>query len=584
MGPKIERRLAAILAADMVGYSRLVQVDEAGTLARWKALRTGLIGPLVEDHGGRIVKLTGDGALIEFTSVVEAVDCAIALQDAVRTHATDVADDERIQLRIGVHLGDVVVEDDDLYGDGVNIAARLEGIADAGGICISGTAFDLVQGRPGLAFEDLGTPALKNIDRPVRVYRLRTADAGSNKRQAQAAILARPAVAVLPFTNLSRDPEQEYFADGLTEDIITALAAWRSFPVIARHSTFVFKGTTLDVRKVGEELGARYVLEGSVRTAGNRLRVTSELVDAETGHQVWTEKFDRTLEDVFDIQDELTRRIAAIVAPELEEAEGKKSIAKRTDDLSAWDAYVRGMLPFYLDTCEGNDRARTLFVRAVERDPGYAEAWARLGWTHLGDVANGCTDDRDRSLAKGFEAARRAIALDEASAVAHLCLGTAHIWSDQLEPGLAEAERALELNPSYAHAALAVGNRLDLVGRTEEGIALMEKGLQLNPRDPRRFKYMGYLARANCCLGRHDLALAWVEKAVRLRPEQPDAHFRYAVGLANLGRVEETKAALDEAERLRSGFVESRKTWCPYPDDARNQRFFAGLKALGLMA
>jgi len=581
----MERRLAAILAVDVVGFSRLMGRDEAGTLARLKALRGDLVEPKVAAHRGRIVKLMGDGALIAFTSVVDAVECAVDIQRGVAVHEAAEPEDRRIALRIGVNLGDVIIEGRDIYGDGVNVAARLESIAPPGGICISGTVHEHVEGKLDLAFEDLGRHELKNIARPVHVFRVDwSRERPAPPRAVHAgALMSRPAVAVLPFVNMSGDVAQEYFADGLSEDLITALSHWRSFPVIARNSTFAYKSAALDVRKIGQELGARYVLEGSVRKAGGRVRVTGQLIDAETGHHIWAERFDRPLDDVFAIQDELTERIAATVAPELEQVELKKAAAKRTEDMTAWDFYVRGMPHFHEDTCESHGRARELFERAIERDPGYAEAWARLGWSYLRDIGRGCTDDRDGTLAKGFEAARRAIALDDASAVAHLCLGTACVWSEQVEQGLAEAERALELNPSYAHARMAIGNRLDLIGRTEEGITQMQNGLQLDPRHPSRWVYMIYIARGYVTLGDYETALQWSRKAVQLRPDQPDAHFRLAICLAHLDRVDEARAALGECERVRPGFLETRRGWRPYADDARNHHYFAGLRRHGLI-
>lgn len=584
--PQFERRLAAVLAADVVGYSRLMGADEAGTLARLKALRKDLIEPQIAGHRGRIVKFIGDGVLVEFASVVDAVQCAIAIQNGSAERNTATPAPQRIVLRIGIHLGDVIVENDDIYGDGVNLAARIETLAEPGGICLSQQAFDQVENKVDARFSYVGEQRVKNIAKAVRVHRVEVGTGVQPRAGGEVAddsTTARPAIAVLPFANLSGDPEQEYFADGLSEELITALSHWRSFPVIARNSSFTYKGRAIKVQDVGRELGVRYLLEGSVRKAGMRVRITAQLIDAGRGHHLWAEKFDRQLEDIFDIQDEISRRIAATIAPELEQAELRKSVAKRTEDLTAWDFYVRGMPHFYEETCEGNARARELFRRAIERDPGYVDAWARLGWTYLRDIGNGCTDDRDGALANGFGAARRALALDDASAVAHLCLGTAYVWSEQLELGLQEAKQALALDPSYAHAALALGNRLDLLGRTEEGIAEMEKGLQLSPRDPHRWLYMIYLARAQVSRGDYEAALQWARRAVQLRPDHPDAHYRLAVCLAHLDRRDEARAALEECERVRPGFVMGRAGWRPYPDDQRNRHYFAGLHRLGLI-
>ena len=457
MSPRpFRRKLAAILAADVVGYSRLMGQDEAATLAGLEAHRRELIEPTIAGHNGRLVKLMGDGLLVEFASVVDAVACAVAIQRGMAGRNESVPPDCRIEFRIGINLGDVIVEGTDLYGDGVNIAARMEGLAEPGGICLSRQVFDQIEGKLEFDFTDLGEREVKNIARPIRVYRVGLAEsrAGTMRASAPEPMMARPAVAVLPFTNLSRDPEQEYFSDGLTEDLITALAAWRSFPVIARNSTFVYKGQAGDVKRVGRELGARYLLEGSVRKAGNRIRVAAQLIDVETGHHVWAERYDRALEDVFELQDEITQHIAALIAPELEQAELKKSAVKRSDSLTAWDYYLRGIALLHAYTCEGNASARRVFERAIALDHYYTEAWTGLAYSHLRDIDLGCTDNRETSLAKGFEAARRAVGLDAVSSAAHLCLGQAYVWAEQYDLAIAETEAAVELNPNNAHACM----------------------------------------------------------------------------------------------------------------------------------
>lgn len=392
-----------------------------------------------------------------------------------------------------------------------------------------------------------------------------------------------PTIAVLPFDSLGVDREQDYFADGLTEDLITALSHSHAFPVIARNSTFAFKGKPIRIQDIALELGARYVVEGSVRRSGERIRINAQLVDADTELHLWAEKFDRHFEDIFEIQDEITARIAAVIAPELEEAESKKSTLKRTQDLNAWDFYVRGLADFYQDNCEANGRARASFERATASDPGYADAWARLGWVNLRDIQLGCTEDRERALAEGFASARKAIALDARSEVARLCLGTAHVWAGDLEQGLAEAQTALAINPNYVHAALAVGNRLDLAGRTAEGIRRMEQAFRLNPRDPMRGHYLGFLARAYIGLGRYEEAAECAREAARLRPEDPDALFRKAMCVAHLDRREETESLLKRCEELRPGFLAKVSTWRPYSETARNDELFAGLRRHGFI-
>lgn len=559
--------------------------NEPGTFEALRRHRRELIDPAIAAHNGRLVKLMGDGLLVEFASVVDALSCAVGIQRGMARRNESVPPDCRIEFRVGINLGDVIIEADDLYGDGVNLAARLEALAEPGGICLSRPVLDQVEGKLDLGFTDLGEHMVKNIARPIRVYRVDLANIQGDRVPdwPAPAIMARPAIAVLPFTNLSRDPEQEYFSDGLTEDLITALAAWRSFPVIARNSSFVYKGQAADAKRVGHQLGVRYLLEGSVRRAGSRVRVTAQLIDAETGHHLWAERYDRALDDVFALQDEITRRIAAIIAPELEQAELKKSTAKRTENLSAWDYYLRGMARLHAYTCEGNREARAAFQQAIDLDGDYSEAWTGLAYSHLRDIDLGCTGDREATLAKGFEAARRAVALDPASSAAHLLLGQAYVWAERYDLAIAETETAVGLNPNNAHACMALGNRLDLAGRTEEGISQMERSLQLNPRDPNRFVYMGYLARAYVRLGDHETAANRAREMVRLRPDHADAYYRLAICLGHLGRAEEARAALAECERLRPGLLGQRAGWRPYPDAASNDHFFAGLRRLGLI-
>lgn len=402
--------------------------------------------------------------------------------------------------------------------------------------------------------------------------------------QAQVDAFARPAVAVLPFANLSTDPDDEYFADGLCEDLITALSSWRSFPVIARNSTFTYKGKDVRVDQVGAELGARYVLQGSVRRAGDRVRISVQLCDTTTGHQLWAERIDRRVEDVFAVQDEITERVIGAVAPELHLAELRRLAAKGTHDLNAWDCYIRGMGFFNREEPADNQQARELFERATDLDPTYAEAWARRGWTHIRDIDMRRTEDREHSVRSAFELSRRAIALDDGSAVAHLCLGSAHVWRGELEQGLLQAQRALTLNPSYALAALAVGNRLDLLGDSARGIAQMERALSLSPRDPARWHYLGYLSRAHGAIGDHETALRWAEQARALKPQDAEVCFRMILCLANLDRVDEARARRDECERIEPGYMGNRaRAWSPYRDDERNAVLVAGVQRHGLL-
>ena len=576
----MKRRLAAIMATDVVGYSRLIRADEEGTLTALKALRADLIDPKIAEHHGRIVKLMGDGMLVEFASVVDAVRTAVETQQAVTVHNADVPADKRIVLRIGINLGDVVIDGDDIQGDGVNVAARLEAMAEPGGICVSGMVYEGVRDRMDVPFEDLGERAVKNIDRPVRVWRW-VADGSAVVVSRQAVeplpLPDKPSIAVLPFDNMSGDPEQEYFSDGLAEDIITALSHWHSFPVIARNSSFSFKGRQVRVNKIAEELEARYILEGSVRKSGERLRITAQLIDSQSGHHVWAERFDRQLEDIFDIQDEITNRIAATIVPELEHFEHRRSKIKRTEDLNAWDYFLRGMETFHNETCEGTTASIRMFQSSVDLDPNYCDAWARLGWCYARLVMFDCVEDRETSLKRGFDAARKAVALDDGSATAHMSLGAVYIWNEETSLGLAEAQIALQLNPNFAVVAMAVGNRLDLMGKTEEGITQMERSLMLNPRDPNRWRYMAYLSRAYITIGDNQRAADWARKSVLLRPDLPEALFRCAVCVAHLDEVDEARALLDRCKAIDPNYLTMKADWHPYASQERNNHLLSGL-------
>ena len=573
----VERHLAAILVADVVGYSRMMGHDEKATFDRLQAFRKETFDPATQQFRGRIFKSTGDGILVEFASAVDSVQCAVEVLQALEAQNNGLSDDLRMDLRIGIHLGDVLIEDGDVFGDRVNVAARLEGEAEPGTICISEDIYRLVRTKLPIECHDLGRKALKNIAEPIQAYQIGGSGPGAVAPDGDAPGIELPAVAVLPFDNMSNDPEQDYFSDGLTEDIITALSLWRSFPVIARNSSFTYKGQSVRIQDAARELGARYILEGSVRKAGSRLRITAQLIDADNGHHVWADKFDRQLEDIFEVQDEITHRIAAKIIPELEHFEQRRSATKPTDDLTAWDLYLRGMEWFHGDTMESNQAATDLFEQAVSKDPNYCDAWARLGWCCAKQVMllRGAADDSLQK--KGLEAAQRAVAIDASSALAHMALGSVYVWSGDAALGLAEAQRALELNPNLAQAALAVGNRLDLMGDAENGIVQLERALTLNPLDPVRWRYMAYLARAFLVQREFDQAAEWSRKGMLLRPDLPEALFRYAVCVAHLDHVEEARDVLEKCDRIEPGYVAKMKDWRPYPDDERNNWIMDGL-------
>jgi adenylate cyclase len=557
---RVQRRLAAILAADVVGYSRQMEVDEEGTLRRLNALRNDLIDPRIAEFGGRIFKTTGDGLLAEFSSAVDAVRHAVDIQNALAKRNGDLPENERIVFRIGISLGDVMVDGDDLFGNGVNVAARMEKLADGGGICVSGNVQEHIGGSFDVALEDLGEQTVKNIERPIRAYRIgpATGQSGAASGFGAGAARDRPAVAVLPFENLSGDPEQEYFVDGLTEDIITALSLWRSFPVIARNSTFAYKGKSPDIRKVGEQLGACYVIEGSVRKAANRVRVSAQLIDAGSGHHVWAERYDRTTDGFFALQDEIANRIAAIIEPALARAEGSRIAAKRPTDLAAWDYCLKGFDHLGKYTREDNILARDMFTAALALDPNYARAYAGIAFTHCRDLRFGFTEDFEESSRAAFDTARRAIALDDADSQAHIMLSRAYSHVGDQESGIAEGRRALALNPHDTDALVYTGSMLTFWGEAAEGIGLLERGLELNPLDPRNFNYIAHLSLAYLCIGDYEAAARWGREATRRNPEFFESHVNLAAALGYLGRGTEARELLARFDDTPAAFVRGR--------------------------
>jgi adenylate cyclase len=520
--------------------------DEAGTLARLKGLIRDVIEPIVGDYDGRIFKTTGDGLLIEFTSAIDAVQAAIDVQQGTVRQSEQQDEEARIKLRIGINLGDVIVDGEDLYGDGVNVATRLEGLAEPGGICVASMVHDGVQHQLDLQFIDLGEQSLKNIPQPIRTYKITVDHAGRGGATTTTdPLFRRPAVAVLPFANLSGDPDQEYLADGLTEDIITALSLWKSFPVIARNSAFAYKGQSPDIRKVGEELGARYVIEGSIRKGGNRVRVTAQLINAETGHHVWAERYDRDLEDIFALQDELTERIAATVAPEIERAVRSGSASGQRAGLDAWDLYQRGMAYQNEFTKGSNERARDMFARAIEVEPTFAKAHAALGFSYLNDNLLGFSKSVDEYKRLGRQCAQRAIELDNSDPTAHFVLSIACAQAAEFSGARRAMQISLDLNPLNSRAICSMGHLLTLSGEPEKALPLLEKGLRLSPLDPSNHMYFSFMARALFSLRRYDEAIDWARRSIQLRSEAQEPYHVLAASLGHLGRSEEGKNALE---------------------------------------
>jgi adenylate cyclase len=577
----MERRLAAILAADVVGYSRLMGADEAGTLTALKAHREGLIDPLIAGHNGRTVKLMGDGALVEFASVVDAVACAVAVQRGMAERNAEAPTEQRIDFRIGINIGDVIVEGDDIYGDGVNIAARLEGLAEPGGICISGDVFRQVRGKLDLPFDDLGEQALKNIAEPIRTYRIAVGEGvgGAPGGQADSPTLPdKPSIAVLPFDNMSGDADQAYFADGITEDIITELSRFRQLFVIARNSSFTYRGRSAKVQDVAKDLGVRYVVEGSVRKAGNRVRVTAQLVDAQSGSHLWAERYDRELADIFAVQDEITRNIVAALPGRLEEADRDRARRKRTSNMTAHDYLLLGLERFRRFSPDENAAARELFQQAIALDPLYARAHTMLASTDVWDVMTDASHDDPLDAALG--AVRTALALDNEDGWSHAIHGFILFLRRRDDEAEAAFRRAVALNPNDADTAAFLANVLVYWGRWQEALDWFVQADRLNPYPPGWYHWYRALALYS---GRE------YEQAVRaireIRPLFPMCHAYLAACHAQLDRPDEAEAELAAFTGGGGGNTAlelARERADRYRDPADRDHFLDGLRKAGL--
>ncbi|RUU29513.1 adenylate/guanylate cyclase domain-containing protein [Mesorhizobium sp. M6A.T.Ce.TU.016.01.1.1] len=482
----MEQRLAAILAADMAGYSRLMEADESGTLARLRTHRIELVDPAIAKNKGRIIKTTGDGMLVEFQSVTDAVKCAVEIQQRMKRRNSDVPQERRIEFRIGINLGDIIFDDDDIFGDGVNIASRIEQLADVGGICVTAAVATQIADRLEIAMEDLGEKTLKNISRPVRLYRIGFDSAVLPEVEAKRSI-SKPSIVVLPFDNMSGDPEQEFFADGLTEDIITELSRHHELFVISRNSSFVYKNRAVNVREVAEKLDVQYLVEGSVRKIGDRVRVTVQLIDTANDAHIWADKYDRKLDDIFAIQDEVTAAIAATLPGRVEAAQRDQLARAKPANMAAYECVLAAKVLHHRSTIADNERAQTLINRSVALDPDYAHAHAWraciLGqaWVH-----NWC-EDKDGVWNDIMAALDRALALDDNDADVHRILAAVNVNNNELTTARYHQERALALNPNYDLVVVQQGELLTWLGRPEEGIEWIRKAMQLNPHHPERF-------------------------------------------------------------------------------------------------
>jgi adenylate cyclase len=551
--PAVERRLAAILAADMVGYSRLMEADETGTLARLKTHRLELIDPAIARHRGRLIKTAGDGMLVEFSSVADAVACAVEIQRAMARAAGDVAPEGEVQFRIGINLGDVIREDNDIFGDGVNVAARLQELAEPGGICVSGAVRDQVGERLGVGFEDQGEQSVKNISRPIRVFRVRfdapRKPAAGRAARARAAT-DKPSIAVLPFLNMSGDPEQEFFTDGLTEDIITELSRFRDLLVISRNSAFVHKGKAVRVRDVAREFGVQYVVEGSVRKAGSRVRVTVQLIDAETDRHVWAERYDRELADIFAIQDEVTAAIVATLPGRVEAARHDRAKRKPTESMAAYECVLAGKVLHHRSTPEDNAAALELLDRAIALDPKYAHAHAWKACV-LGQAwVYRWSEDPDATFERVAEELQIALALDDSDSDVHRILAASNLIRHDYDRSMYHQERALSLNPNNDLIVVQQGELLTWLGRPDEGIEWIRKAMRLNPYHPER--YWNHLGRAYYVARRYAEA---IEAFGRITRPDHTHHAFLAAASAQLGDDAAARAHAREVTRLQPEFA-----------------------------
>jgi adenylate cyclase len=619
----VQRKLSAILSADVKGYSRLMGEDEVATVRTLTSYRE-VMAALIQRYRGRVVDSPGDNLLAEFPSLVDAVQCAVEIQKELEAKNAQLPENRRMEFRIGINLGDVIVEGERIYGDGVNIAARLEGLAEAGGMCVSGTVYDSIENKLPLGYEYLGEHAVKNIAKPVRVYRVLTEPEAMRslvdrdkkahpryRRRAHLPVVAilvatagvvtiwnlylrpapppaevslelpeKPSIAVLPFVNMSDDPQQEYFSDGITDDLITDLSKISGLFVIARNSVFAYKGKAVKMEQVSRELGIRYVLQGSVRKAGDRIRITAQLVDVNTGGHLWAEKYDRDLKDIFALQDEVTQKIVTALAVRLTRDEQERLVRKGTDNVEAYDYTLRGGEYFFHFTKGANAQARQMFERAITLDPKYASAHSWLGWTHWIEWSFGWGQDL-QSLERAFELAQRAIALDDSLPEAHRLLGSVYLWKKKHELAIAVFEKSIALNPNHADAIRGLGETLYFAGKSEEAIGLIKKAMRLNPKYP--VWYLLNLGHAYFLTGRYEEAIAVLKRVLNRNPNFYPAHVYLAASYIALGRQKKARAEAAEIVRINPNFsLETMRRRLPYKDQAVLERLFDALRKAGL--
>ena len=585
-GERVERRLAAILAADVAGYSRLMGIDEEGTLADLKAHRRAVIDPKITEHRGRIVKTTGDGILVEFASVVDAVRCAVDIQRQMAERNADVPAERRIEFRVGLNVGDIMIDDRDIYGDGVNVAARLESLAAPGGICVSRAVRDQVRDKLDFSFEDMGEQQVKNIARPIRTHRIVLSGGADTVKPTEPSARSahqKPSIAVLPFANMSGDAGQEYFSDGITEDIITNLSRNHAFFVISRSTSFTYKGPAIDVAKVARELGVRYVLEGSVRRAGNRVRITAQLIDAMSGHHLWADRYDRELADVFAVQDEIARHITGAIAPGIISAEIQQAQRKDPSQLDAWDRTVRAHWHIRRFTQHDLAEARRLLDEAIALDPANSMALADLALARHFEAVFGWGDGPAASHAQLGAAARNAVAADDNDAMAHTSLAIFDLFSGRHEEARRRLKLALDLDPNSMFARGYLGASHGFGGDYETALPHLEEALLLSPRGPLVVIWRLCEGWAALTAGHYEEAVNFAAQAGEANPEFPDIYAVLASANGHLGRAAAARTALDQLLRRMPNLTASdERLNRPFARAADRQRFLEGLRKAGM--
>jgi adenylate cyclase len=581
-----KRKLTTMLSADVAGYSRLMGEDEEATVHTITAYRE-VMAALIEQHRGRVVDSPGDNVLAEFASVVDAVRCAVAVQNEFKARNAELPENRRMVFRIGINLGDVIEEGDRIYGDGVNIAARLEALADPGGICISGTAFDQVEAKLGLEFEYIGEKAVKNIKKPVRVYCVKLADSVSDVEMSQLPLPDKPSIAVLPFTNMSGDSGQEYIADGITENIIACLSKISEMFVISRNSTFIYKGKSVKIQEVGRNLGVHYILEGSVQKAGERVRITAQLVDSTTGHHLWAERYDRSMEDFFNLQDEITQEI--VIALQVELTEGERARAYRTTkDLEAWGYLVQAIGCFSRFTREDNAKARKLAIRATKLDPEDALAWTQLGWTHVMDAGFGTGESAKEHFKEAVTLAEKAVAMEDSNAEARSLLGYVRLFQKEYDKALVEGTKAIDLDPNNAYSHSILAHTMLFSGDFNGAIKMFHKAMRLSPYYPDW--NLSNLGNAYYMSERYKEAIEAWEHHHMLLKSRGLSERRFIIGhigltacYIRLGQEDLAKRHLKEVFRLNPNFsLENMRKLNPYRDPNHLEHIMSALRDAGL--